>query len=86
MAKPIPTIPHAREAYAVGRMLHVVIDLMHDSALPGFHRTAHEEMMFAVQRLTEDLDHNDPFANLAIHSPDQPSWPKGPQASVAPLI
>ncbi len=72
MPRPIPEIPHAREAYAEGRTLHVVTDLMHNSDSPGFRRTAHEEMMSVVRRLTQDLDRNNPFANFVIHSPDQP--------------
>lgn len=69
---PISKIPHARKVYAVGRTLHVVTDLMHDSDSPGFRRVAHEEMMSAILRLTQQEDHDDRYANFVIHSPDQP--------------
>jgi hypothetical protein len=74
MHKPIPKIPHAREAYTVGRTLHVVTDLMHNSDSPGFDRVAHEEMMAVIRRSTEQEDHDDRYANFVVHSPDQPSY------------
>lgn len=72
MSKPIPEMPHAREAYAVERTLHVVTDLMHDSDSPGFRRGDHEEIMSVILRLTQQEDHDDRYANFVIHSPDQP--------------
>ena len=72
MPKSIPKIPHAREAYAVGRTLHVVTDLLQDSDSPGFRRAADEEMMSVILPLTQQEDHDDRCANFVIHSPDQP--------------
>ena len=71
MPKPIPPIPHAREDYEVGRTLHVVTDLMHDSDSQSFRRAAHEEMMAVILRLMQQEDHDDRYATV-IHSPDRP--------------
>jgi hypothetical protein len=77
----MPTIPHAREVYEVRDgsappALHIVTDLMHDSASPGFDAAAHEEMMSAIRALMglhlgEQFRSN--WACFVIHSPDQ-SW------------